>query len=165
MKDYKYCPICSSPLEKKPIDGRERQVCGNCGNICYRNPLPATACLVAGNARSLLLIKRAVPPHKGEWCLPGGFIEMDESLPEAAVRELREETGLSGEPGRFIDAHIQKSAMYGAVLVVGIEVIVGDGLPAAGDDAVEARFIPRADIPDIPFESHAKLIKKYLEMA
>ena len=90
---------------------------------------------------------------------------MDETLSEAAVRELWEETGLSGRAGRVIGAHIQKSGMYGAVLVVGIEVIVGKGEPAPGDDAAEARFVSRVDLPKIPFESHTKLIKKYFEIS
>jgi 8-oxo-dGTP diphosphatase len=165
MKDYKYCPICGSSLEKKLADGRERLVCGTCGKICYWNPLPAAACLVANSKGSLLLVKRAVAPRKGEWCLPGGFIEMDETLPEAALRELLEETGLCGCAEQFIGAYIQKSDMYGAVLVVGVEIAAGDAEPIPGDDASEAKFFPQTDMPEIPFESHTKLIKKYFEMS
>ena len=164
MKEYKYCPICRSPLEKKMADGRERLVCGECGKIFYQNPLPAAACVVVDDKRRLLLIKRSVEPHKGEWCLPGGFIEMDESLFEAALRELREETGLTGCVKGVIDANIQESGMYGAVLVVGIEVIVGEGTLVPGDDASEAKFSSYDDLPEIAFESHTKFIKKYFEI-
>lgn len=67
----------------------------------YDHPHPAvTADIVVftirDNQLKLLLIRRAYPPHKGKWALPGGFVNMNESLDEAASRELLEETGVSG---------------------------------------------------------------------
>ena len=66
----------------------------------YEYPHPAvTTDIVIFTIRQdelkVLLIKRALPPHQGEWALPGGFVNLDESLEEGARRELEEETGVS----------------------------------------------------------------------
>ncbi len=152
--------MCASVLQRDDIEGRSRLNCPKCKWINYRNPLPVIACLVTNKAGELLLIKRDLEPCKGKWALPGGFMEVDESLPEAGVRELSEETGLKGKPGRLIGAHTQESQMYGAVLMVGIEFIVEDEKIVPGDDASDAKFFPHKDLPEIPFISHRKLIEE-----
>ncbi len=162
MRDYSYCPMCRSPLIEKKMDGRGRLVCQSCAWVCYKNPLPAVACLVPDKKGGILLVRRAIEPYKGKWCIPGGFVESDETLPEAGRRELREETGLTGTAGRLVGAHVQKSRMYGAVLVVGLEFTVEHEEITAGDDAADARFMPENALPDIPVESHRKLIREYL---
>lgn len=162
MKDYKYCPMCRSPLVEKLVEERHRLVCENCNWIYYKNPIPVIACMVTNKKGELLLVKRAIEPYKGEWSIPGGFMEFDETLPEAGSRELKEETGLEGRAGRFIGAHVQPSWMYGAVLVVGMEFLVEDETITPGDDAEEAEFMPMDALPDIPIESHLKLIEEYL---
>jgi len=164
MKDFRLCPLCGDSLISKAIEGRDRKICENCNWIYYKNPLPAVACLASNKKGEILLIKRAVEPYMGEWCIPGGFIEIDETLEEAGVRELEEETGIKGRAGDVIGAYIQKSRMYGAVLIVGLEFTIEEALPVAGDDAREARFTPLDSIPDIPLESHRKLLRKYLQL-
>ena len=67
----------------------------------------------------LLLGKRGVEPAKGQWCLPGGFIELDESMEQAALRELAEETGLAGEIDSYIGCFYQESKFYGGVIIFG----------------------------------------------
>ncbi|MFH1552081.1 MAG: NUDIX hydrolase [Candidatus Omnitrophota bacterium] len=165
MKDYKFCPICgASGLESKKIEDRNRMICGKCGWIDYRNPIPVIACLVSNSKGELLLIKRNVEPSRGRWALPGGFIEVGETLQEAGCRELCEETGLESKPGRLVGAHMQKSQMYGFVLVVGMVFTVENEDIRPGDDAADAKFIPAEDIPDIPFISHRKLIEEFFEL-
>jgi 8-oxo-dGTP diphosphatase len=161
MEDYRYCPLCRSELVPRTVEERDRGVCSGCGWIYYKNPLPAVACLVSREESGILLIKRAVEPYKGAWCIPGGFIEIDENIREAGIRELKEETGLEGMPGDLIGAYIQKSRMYGAVLIVGIAFTAEKGDPTPGDDAEEARFFAPKDMPDIPLESHRNLIRDF----
>lgn len=165
MKDYKFCPFCRSKLKKKHIEGRERLFCADCGWIRYLNPVPAVAALVKNKRNELLLIKRAVEPQVGEWCLPGGFVELGESLTDAGVRELEEETSIKGEPRCLVGVHIQKSRLYSSVIVIGFEYAVKSGRPSPGDDALDARFFPLKRLPVIPFASHRKLIKKFISTA
>ena len=68
---------------------------------CYKYPHPAvtTDCVIFGfdgTKLQVLLIERGIEPFKGKWAFPGGFLNMDESAEQGALRELREETGLTG---------------------------------------------------------------------
>lgn len=162
MNDYKYCPVCATELSSKEIEGRLRQFCDKCGWIHYKNPLPAVSCLVIDDDNRMLLIKRGVEPCLGTWCLPGGFMEADESLADAVKRELKEETGLDGVAGKIIGAHLHKNTIYGPVLIIGLETVVTGGTLKAGDDAQDAAFFPISALPEIPLESHSNLIRDYL---
>jgi len=163
MKYYKYCPMCKTLLKQGVIDGEKRRFCKKCGWINYLNPVPVVACLVSDAKGKLLLMKRGVEPCKGKWALPGGFIELDESPEQAGKRELYEETGLKGKPGRLIGVNTQPSSTYGLVLVVGIEFIITRETLKPGDDALEAKFFHHNTLPKIPFKSHSALILKYLK--
>ena len=161
MQDYKYCPVCAARLQEDHIEGRTRLNCPDCGWIHYKNPLPVVACLVSSKKGELLLIRRKLQPCKGQWALPGGFMEMDESVEEAGRRELLEETGLKGKPGRLIGVCAQESRLYGAIVMMGMEYLVDDETLAPGDDAMEAKFFPRDQLPEIPFPANRRLIHLY----
>ena len=88
--EVQFCPYCGSGLETKYVEGRDRKVCRDCNSIYYINPLPAATALVLNEKNQLLLGKRLVEPGKGQWCLPGGFVELDESMDQTALRELEQ---------------------------------------------------------------------------
>lgn len=160
-QNYKYCPLCAGALGSKFIEERDRLVCPDCGWINYRNPLPVVACLVRNPEGQLLLIKRGIEPCIGSWALPGGFIETEETIAEAGVRELREETGLRGSAGRLVDVCAQNSSKYGPILIAGMEFIVEGWELTVGDDAADAAFFPVATLPEIPFSAHRTIIEKF----
>ncbi len=82
----------------------------------------------------------------GEWSIPGGKVEPGETLAEAVVRELREETGLEGICGRFVD-WVERIGEYSHFVILDFEVLVsGDSQPVAGDDAAEARWWPLQEV-------------------
>ncbi len=98
----------------------------------------------------VLLIRRAIPPFRDSWALPGGFVRPDEDLDTAAARELAEETSISQEPG-----HLEQVGTYGhpdrdprmRVVSVGYWAIVPDlPTPKGGSDAAYAELVPVAEL-------------------
>jgi ADP-ribose pyrophosphatase YjhB (NUDIX family) len=160
MDAKKFCSYCGEKLIQKSFQEKNHWYCQTCDRIHYENPFPAVAALVPNQDGQLLLVKRAVEPAKGAWCLPGGFIEIDESIEEAVLRELKEETGIEGEIGKLVDFFSQRSPLYGALLIFGYRVTMLGGALQAGDDAEEARFFDLDDLPPIAFLSHQRLIEK-----
>lgn len=90
-----FCGSCGGPLQHRvpELDTRPRPVCTVCGEIVYGGPAVLVTTLVIAED-SLLLIRRGTRPYVNKWAPRGGFVETGESLENAAVRELREETGL-----------------------------------------------------------------------
>ncbi|MDO9078094.1 MAG: NUDIX hydrolase [Brevundimonas sp.] len=109
--------------------------------MSWTNPVPAVG-VVCLRGDSVLLIRRGTPPRQGEWSLPGGRIEPGERAMDAALRELREETGVEAEITGLIDV------VDGVFPEAGRHYVLIDysarwlsGEPVAGDDAAEARFV------------------------
>lgn len=105
-------------------------------------PVPAVG-VVCWKGDKVLLIRRGTPPRMGEWSLPGGRIEPGERAIDAALRELREETGVEARILRLVDVvdGIFPEAGRHYVLIDYVAEWVS-GEPVAGDDATEAVFLP-----------------------
>lgn len=88
-----YCLMCGSTLEMKMIEAREREICLNCGWIHYKQYKVSAGVRIEKDG-CLLLVQRGIEPWKKSWYMPAGFLEIDEGLEEAAIRETCEETGL-----------------------------------------------------------------------
>jgi ADP-ribose pyrophosphatase YjhB (NUDIX family) len=149
MKEaYQYCPSCGSVLELGVIEGKERKFCPNCDFIDYKNPLPV-AIAIAVKDKKFLLIKRGVAPRKGTWSFPSGFIEVGETPEEACLRELKEETGVSGEIARLIGVgRVENKEIYGDMLVVRYLVIVGDEEPVPGEEVEGVKYFEVGELPE-----------------
>ena len=129
------------------LEGRERKYCPKCDFVDYKNPLPV-ALAVAVKDKKFLLIKRGIPPIKGAWMSPSGFIEIGETSEEACLRELKEETGVSGEIMKLIGVvRIEDKEIYGDMLIIAYLVKVKDGELTPGDEVEDARFFDIAELP------------------
>jgi len=155
---FRYCPLCGSGLSSLDGEGRKRLYCPACQWIHYENPLPSAAALVRNDKGEILLVKRGVRPGFGQWALPSGFIEIEETPEKACLRELEEETGWEGEVLRLVGVYSQKSEVYKKVLIIGYEVKAWGHL-SPGSDSLEARFFPADEIPEIAFSSHKEIIR------
>jgi len=158
MRQKKFCYYCGKTLTDKHFEGRVRRFCSDCDRPLYENPIPAACIIVTDEAGRLLLVKRSVEPQKGLWCLPGGFMELGETPEQAALRELQEETGLTGKIDRLISADSSNSAIYNTVALICYSMTEYSGDPAAGDDACDLGFFSPDELPEIAFKSHKKFI-------
>jgi 8-oxo-dGTP diphosphatase len=116
-----------------------------------RPPGPAVAVgLVARDPQGrLLLVRRANPPAKGSWSLPGGRVEGGETLAEAAARELREETGLEARVGGIAGVVERLGEGYHYV-IVDLWAELGEQEPVAASDAADVRLVAIAELPELP---------------
>jgi 8-oxo-dGTP diphosphatase len=161
MREKRYCPYCGTGLVEKFCEGALRRYCNRCNEPIYENPLPATCMVVVDTEDRVLLVKRSVAPQKGFWCLPGGFMELGETPEKAALRELKEETGLCGRIDMLLGVSSNPSAVYHTVLMAGYLVKRYSGDLIAGDDANDAAYFHYNELPEIAFESHSSFIRMY----
>jgi len=161
MRPKTHCYYCGNPLTRKYVEGGNRLFCEACRTPIYENPVPATSLVVADAEKGVVLVKRDVEPKKGFWCLPGGFVELGETPEQAALRELREETGLDGQIDRLLGVTADKSDLYGNVLMIGYLVKRFSGGLVPGDDAAAAAYFQPERMPEIAFSSHRHFLKIY----
>ena len=159
MNTKRFCPFCGCQLTGKWIESRTRLFCPDCNRPIYENPIPATAAVVFKKNHEVLLVKRNVEPKTGQWCLPGGFLELDESPENGCLRELKEETGLEGKIHRWAGNVLSESPIYKSVLVMGYSIKNIHGQLMAGDDCDEVAFFKPETMPPIAFQSHRKIFE------
>lgn len=134
------------------------------GNYCYRYPRPAVTadCLIfkkIDNKIKILLIKRGNEPYKGRWAFPGGFINPDETIEEAAARELYEETGITeAKMCQFCAYSKPDRDPRQRTITIAFIGVTDETYIKAGDDASEARWFPIKDLPELAFD-HGLIIK------
>lgn len=134
----------------------------------YPHPSVTTDCVIFGfNGAKLhvLLVRRGLEPFKGKWAFPGGFLKIDESAEEGALRELREETGLKGayikqlhtfsDPNRDPRERVITIAYYALVRMQEVK---------GGDDAAEAQWFALNEIPSLAFDHDLILDKAQHEL-
>jgi ADP-ribose pyrophosphatase YjhB (NUDIX family) len=158
----KYCSQCGQPVTVEVPDGdnRPRHVCRSCGAIHYENPRVVVGCVPEHGGR-LLLCRRAIEPRHGYWTVPAGFMELGETLAEAALRETWEEA----------EARVELGTLFAVVDVVHarqVHVFFRGTLPeprfGAGAETLESRlFLPdELPWPEIAFPSVTIALREYL---
>jgi ADP-ribose pyrophosphatase YjhB (NUDIX family) len=128
------------------------------------------AVILDGNR--VVLVKRGQPPLQGEWSLPGGAVELGETLEDAVAREVLEETGLDVEVGPVVEVvdRIHRTAdgriEYHYVVVDYLCRCCGDRPLVHGSDAADARWVPSADLPTYRVTARAiAVVHKALELS
>lgn len=156
-----YCPICAHTLETREESGRLRPVCPNCGYIHYINPVPTVGVIIEIDD-GVVLIKRKNPPHKDRWAFPSGYVEADERLEEAAVREAEEETGLKVEIIELADVNSYPEGPPASGVMIFYRARPVGGEMQAGDDAAEVRIFKPHEAPLLPFRTHREVMAQWL---
>lgn len=138
-------------------------------SVTYEYPRPALtvdALVLTGKhgERRILLIRRAREPFKNLWALPGGFVDMEETLCHAVCRELEEETGISlkeMEQFRVFDA-IGRDPRHRTISVVFYKWLPDPFPVKGGDDASEAAWFSLTELPSLAFD-HGEIIGEFLK--
>jgi ADP-ribose pyrophosphatase YjhB (NUDIX family) len=112
--------------------------------------VPCAGAIVLDASGRLLLVRRGRPPAQGRWSLPGGRVEPGETPAQAAVREVREETGLDVVVSRLVGS-VRRPGPAGSVyLIDDFACTVRGGVLRAGDDADDARWVTAAELAALP---------------
>lgn len=160
--DPKFCSRCGAPMRRgvPPDDHRERHICSQCRWVHYLDPKVACGTISEIDGK-FALIQRNIEPKKGFWSFPCGFMEIDETTEQAALRETREETGLDVELQGHLGTYSYPDNFYGgSIVVVVYRARVLGGTLRADDDVCDARMVAPAEIPweQLAFtSSHAAL--------
>ncbi|HEX8938589.1 MAG TPA: NUDIX hydrolase [Candidatus Limnocylindrales bacterium] len=141
-----FCSRCGGPLTFGPVQGedRERLACERCGFVAYVNPRLVVTTLPVTERGEVVLLRRGIAPGYGGWAQPGGFLEIDETVREGAIRETLEETGLVIEPGELVGLYSRTEA---AIVVVAFESRIVGGVAAPTAEALEVQAFAPEDIP------------------
>jgi ADP-ribose pyrophosphatase YjhB (NUDIX family) len=142
MKDSLLCPHCGKPVER------------------YRNPFP-TVDIIIEIGDQIVLIRRRNPPYG--WALPGGFVNYGESLEQAALREAKEETSLDVQLISQLGAYSEPSRDPRQHNISIVFRAKAQGLPKAGDDAMDIGLFKKANLPENLAFDHNLILNDYFK--
>ena len=159
--EFNFCQRCGEGLEERQIEGMLRPQCPACHSVVFLDPKVAAVALVI-DGDGLVMVKRGVEPQYGKWAFPSGYVDRGEVVEAAAVREVREETGL--DVG--LDGLVGVYSLEGnpVVLVVYSAHITG-GEVAVGHDALAVQTFRLDDLPPMPFPHDEQILKDWLACA
>jgi ADP-ribose pyrophosphatase YjhB (NUDIX family) len=157
----KFCPTCAAPVTQRIPEGDclPRSVCTACGAIHYRNPKLIAGC-VPEHERRILICRRAIEPRRGYWTVPAGFMEIGETLQQAAARECHEEAlarVIIGSPLAVV--HV----LHAEQVHVLFRAMLADPQFGVGPESLETVLCDEHEIPwpDLAFASVEFALKRF----
>ena len=158
LEKFAYCPVCGSPrFEENNFKSKK---CAACGFTYYANPCSATAAFIVNDNDEMLVVRRAKAPAKGTLDLPGGFVDMGETVEQGMRREIKEETGLDVHDIQYLFSS-PNVYMYSGMGIHTLDMdflvpVHGDpealkAVVRAADDAAEALWIPISQVNPADF--------------
>ena len=159
LEEARFCPRCGRPAE---VAYPRSISCPHCGYGAYYNPKPVAAAIPATADGRIILLRRGFEPGKGLWTFPGGFVDLGESVQDAARRETREEIGIEVELGALVGVYSR--AQDRVVLVVFTARALGE--PGTSEEATEVRAFAGDEIPwdELAFWSTAAALRDALQV-
>jgi 8-oxo-dGTP diphosphatase len=140
LAEARFCPRCGRSAE---VDFPRRIVCSHCGYAAYYNPKPVACAIPVDDEGNVILLRRGFDPGRGLWTFPGGFVDLGESVPEAAHRETEEELRLAIELGPLVGVYSRPEDRV--VLIVYRALALGQ--PRTTPEAPEVHAFAPGEIP------------------
>lgn len=169
MSPFKFCPKCSNVFVSKKPDGHDSEelMCESCGFVFWQNSKPTASALIIDKDKKLLLVKRAIEPHKGMWDVPGGFLELGEHPEDGVKREMKEELGIDIIVNKFIGIIMDRYGDNDNVWTLNIfyEARIASGVPTPASDVCGYKWFSVEELPEkMAFVNNEKGIDMWLEL-
>jgi len=160
LVQHSHCSYCGT---RYPDDAPWPRTCPGCTEITWHNPLPVAMVLcpvTTAAGQGLVVIRRDIEPARGELALPGGFIETGETWQEAAIRELREETGIVADAGdvRLFDV---MSTIATINIMALLPVRSSADLPPPGRSDETTEWFVITEPRPLAFPTHTHAVTRY----
>ncbi len=165
-EELQYCPHCGAHLVLRllPSEDRPRLVCDR-GHILYVNPKVIVGVIPERRGR-ILLMRRAIEPRAGAWTFPGGFMEIDETMEECAVREAQEEVGVEVRLRELVGVYSRPAPPGPGIVSIVYWGRIAGGEVSPGREALEARWFRPEEIPwdELPYETTRWALEDWLKL-
>jgi 8-oxo-dGTP diphosphatase len=152
----RFCPMCGGALEVRIVepDQKEHKTCIKCGFIYFLNPKVVAGCLIVEGDRTLL-IRRGFEPARGKWTYPGGYVDLGETPERCAIRETREEIGMTIASPELLGVYADRADPAPSIIVVTYVAAPGPEAPVVTSEATEVRYFGVDEIPwdDLAFDT------------
>jgi ADP-ribose pyrophosphatase YjhB (NUDIX family) len=160
LEDVSFCPRCGAEAD---VRFPRSITCPRCGYGAYYNPKPVACAIPVDEAGRLILMRRATEPALGRWTMPGGFVDLGESVEDAAVRECREELAIEVE----LDALVGVYSRAEDRIVVVVYGARARGTPRPTEEALEVRAFVPSEVPwfELAFWSDERALREFLSRA
>jgi ADP-ribose pyrophosphatase YjhB (NUDIX family) len=155
LAEARFCPRCGQQAD---VEFPQRITCPHCGYAAYFNPKPVAGAISVDDEGRVILLRRGFEPGQGRWTFPGGFVELGESVEEAARRETSEELGMAIEVEKLVGVYSR--AEDRVVLIVYRARALG--APHTTPEATEVRAFAVDQLPwdELAFWSTALALRR-----
>jgi ADP-ribose pyrophosphatase YjhB (NUDIX family) len=159
LEDVRFCPRCGN---EATVTYPRSITCPNCGYGAFYNPKPVACAITANPDGNLLLLRRGFEPNRGRWSMPGGFVDLGESVEDAAIRETKEETNLDIGLTNLVGVYSRSTDR----IVVVVYAAHTEGTPVRTEEALEVQAFQPTTIPwdELAFWSDDRALRDYLSL-
>jgi 8-oxo-dGTP diphosphatase len=160
LEDVRFCPRCGN---EATVKFPRSLTCPDCGYGAFYNPKPVACAIPTTDANELILLKRGFQPERGRWSMPGGFVDLGESVEQAAIRETKEEINLDIEISNLVGVYSRSTDR----IVVVVYAARSRGTPTRSEEALDVQAFQPTTIPwdQLAFWSDGRALRDYLSLA